>query len=155
MTIRPATVNDVPQMTSLIEAERQRLAAWQPTMWRRAEDTAGQTNEWFSILVAGEGVVALVSIEGTQINGFLIAFPQPSPPVYDPGLTYLIDDFCVAEDTLWPNVGAELLIEALALIKKKGAKQCLSISPVAHQDKAGVLSAAGLAPASTWWTTNL
>lgn len=155
MTIRAATIADVPQMTSLIQAERQRLEAWQPTMWRQAKDVTGQTSEWFSALVAGEDVVTLVSTKDTEVNGLLIAFPQPSPPVYDPGLTYMIDDFCVADDSLWPNVGAELLSEALWLIRKNGAAQCLAVSPVLHQTKADVLGAAGLRPASTWWTTNL
>ncbi len=155
MSICKASINDVPQMVSLIQTERQRLETWQPTMWRQAANTEVQTSEWFSALVAGEDIIALVDKDESAVNGFLIAFPQPSPPVYNPGTTYMIDDFCVAEDRLWPTVGSNLLTTALAQLKDKGATQCLSVSPVAHQSKGDVLAAAGLTPASTWWTTNL
>ncbi len=155
MTIRPATIDDVPQMTRLIQAERQRLEAWQPTMWRPATNTESLTHEWYSALVVSEDVIALVSTESKHANGFLIAVPQPAPPVYDPGLTYMIDDFCVAEDALWSSVGQRLLTEALSLLKAKGATQCLSVSPIAHRAKADILAAADLKPASTWWTTSL
>ena len=95
-------------------------------------------------------MIALASENNTKIDGFLIAFPQPAPPVYDPGLTYMLDDFCVADDAIWQTVGSELLSTALEAVKTAGAIQCLTVCPIAHTEKAKLLQSAGLLPASTW-----
>ena len=150
MSIRPADSEDVARMTALVEAERERYEMWQPLMWQKANDSKQKTLDWFPHLVAASDVLTLVSKTDGAINGFIIAFPQTAPPVYTPGKTYMIDDFCVAEEILWPTVGKKLLIAVLKAAKSNNATQCLSVCPVAHEAKASLLAEVGLEPASTW-----
>ncbi|MEQ9143758.1 MAG: N-acetyltransferase [Parvibaculaceae bacterium] len=155
MGIRRATADDVDRMVALIEEERTRMAEWQPTMWRKALNSAEKTSEWFPILIQDENVISIVHEQNGQIDGFLVAIPQPAPPVYDPGLTFVIDDFCVAKDDRWPSLGGALLDYAINEARGRHAAQCISISPIAHHAKMEVLKSRGLEPATIWSSLSL
>lgn len=157
MTIRDARPEDVPAMVKLVEEARQRMAKWQPQFWRKAKDSASMSEGWFTMLVGSDDVVTLVS-EGDdgKVNGFLIASLQEPPPVYKPGgKTCVIDDFTVADDTLWAEAGSGLLREALTQAAARGAAQSVVIAPDAHTEKKKLLEREGLLLTSGWWTVPL
>lgn len=154
--IRDAKPGDVPAMVELIEKARTRLAEWQPQFWRKAKDSASMSEGWFAMLVENGDVITLVSEEDGAVNGFLIASLQNPPPVYKPGgKTCVIDDFTVADDTLWQDAGRGLLREALTQAAAKGAAQSVVISPDAYTAKKKLLESEGLLLTSGWWTVPL
>ena len=109
-----------------------------------------------AMLVENGDVITLVSEEDGAVNGFLIASLQNPPPVYKPGgKTCVIDDFTVADDTLWQDAGRGLLREALTQAAAKGAAQSVVISPDAYTAKKKLLESEGLLLTSGWWTVPL
>jgi hypothetical protein len=60
-------------------------------------------------------------------QGFVIGKIINPPNVYDAGLTLMIDDFCVAKDSLWMIVGKALLDECQKITKEMGAVQVLVV----------------------------
>lgn len=156
MTIRPATSGDLIAMVAMIEAYRIRLQEWEPRFWSKAGNSGELSELWFGILVDDENTCALISEGDSAINGFLIATLTDGPPVYDTGgKAMMIDDYCVADDTLWPTVGAALLEEAKAWGGDQGANQTIIVSPNKHDAKMKFLEGGDQTLVSTWWTQSL
>src|SRR5438105_1547689 len=109
-------------MVELSEAKRRSYAERVPVFWRQAKDAHQRQKPYFESLLGKPSVIALVAEGAGGIEGFLVAFVTPAPPVYDPGgLAVTIDDFCVASPGLWPTAGKALLAEASRLAKEAGA----------------------------------
>jgi GNAT superfamily N-acetyltransferase len=156
-TILPATPDHVDAMVALSEAKRTLYAAYQPTFWRKAPDSAAVQTPYFHTLLARASIVAFVAQAGAQqgapIVGFVIASIVPAPAVYDPGgLTCMIDDFCVAEPAQWATVGRALLTAATAAARARGATQTVVVAGAQDAPKRAALIAAGLTVASEWYT---
>jgi GNAT superfamily N-acetyltransferase len=95
-------------------------------------------------------------IAGEVIDGFVLAMLVPAPPVYDPGgLTCSIDDFCVADPTLWNTVGMALLDEAQRLARERGAVQVVVVCGAHDEPKRRLLESRGLSIASHWYVGRL
>ena len=154
--IRTAQAEDVPGMVALSEQYRRRLETYQPVFWRRAEDAAAAQTEYFHSLLQRPEVIALVHKAVSGLAGFLIATLQAAPPVYAPGgLTCVIDDFCIGEETYWPTAGVALLHEANRRAKERGAVQVVVVCPHRDQAKLTLLAAEGLTIASEWHTRTI
>src|SRR6185437_16240368 len=98
MDIRRATASDIDAAVAIIETKRKQYQKFQPTFWRKAADSAAVSKTFFAKLLVTPDTYFLVSHEGPQILGFLIARKFPAPPVYTPGGdTWMIDDFAVSE----------------------------------------------------------
>ncbi|MGB0922200.1 MAG: hypothetical protein ACPG1C_12895 [Alphaproteobacteria bacterium] len=152
MKIAPATDEDIPQMVALIEARREILAAAEPVFWARGENTVGLTQAFFGYLIQSEETIALCAYEGTTMQGFLIALKQAVPPAYTPpGDTYLIDDFALADEALWPSVGVALMQAAETVAKANGAGQLIAVSAMVEQTRSKTYKADGFNPVSQWW----
>lgn len=155
-TVRDATVADVEQMVSLIEARRTKLEEYEPVFWKRAKEAALRTSPWFEKLVEDEGVLCLIAEDAADMSGFLIATEAPVPPVYDPGgPTWMIDDFAVAHAMQWQTVGQNLIKVAKAQILERGGKQIVVVAPVKEDNQIELLKAEGLCAASIWLTQTL
>lgn len=153
MDVRQGMESDLPALVAMIEAKRREYEACEPVFWRRATDSAATTLPYFASLLAQGTVTVLVATEAERLLGFLIAMPVPTPPVYDPGgPTVLIDDFCVAEPSLWPTVGRRLLEHARQVGREVGWRQVVVVCGHADQPKSDLLRSTDLSLASTWWT---
>src|SRR5262245_37124623 len=98
MDIRRATASDIDAVVAIIENQRKQYQKFQPAFWHKANDSAAVSKAFFTKLLAAPDTYFLVSTEGPQILGFLIARKFPAPPVYAPGGdTWLVDDFAVGE----------------------------------------------------------
>lgn len=156
MLIRRAEEMDIGAMARLAETFREKLEAWQPVYWRRAEGSAELSENYFRQLMANEENCALVNEDYAGVDGFLIATLVDAPPVFDPGgKTCLIDDFAVAEDELWATVGEALVERASAWAKTKGATQTVVITPLDYDAKLGFLKGRDMTPAASWWVKQL
>ena len=70
-------------MTSAAVGRREQYAEYQPVFWHPAADARERRRAYFDRLIADDKVITLVSEEGGEVTGFLIATLVPAPPVYD------------------------------------------------------------------------
>lgn len=156
MDVRKAEAFDIKAAVELAERNRRQFHKYQPTLWRKAANSAAATEAFFVELLAEPGTYFLVAVEGARLQGFLIARKFPTPPVFDPGGdTYLIDDFCVLEPRLWLTLGEALLSHVSTLIHEHGGAQIVVIAVDRDLGKAEMLRRSGLTIASNWWTKAL
>ena len=156
MDVRKALTTDIKAAVELVERSRRQFQKFQPTFWRKAEKSAAATETFFARLLTDPDTYFLVAVEGSRLEGFLIARKFPSPPVFDPGGdTWLIDDFSVAEPHLWLTIGEALLSHATTLIHEHGGVQIVVVSADRDLAKSEMLRRADLSIASNWWTKPL
>ena len=156
MDIRRATASDIDAVVAIIETRRKQYQKFQPTFWRKASDSAATTKAFFTTLLGKPDTYFLVSVEGPQILGFLIACRFAAPPVYAPGGdTWLIDDFAVSEPRYWLSIGEALLSHVSTLLHEHGAAQIVVVCAERDLAKAEVLRRSDLTIASSWWTKPL
>jgi NTP pyrophosphatase (non-canonical NTP hydrolase) len=154
--IRATTPDDVPQMVRLAAQRRGQYARYQPIFWREAADASAKHAPYLARLIARNDVIALVSEDGAATNGFIIATLAAPPPVYYPGgLVCTIDDFMVADPTLWPTTGRALLTAVATQARARGA--ALTVVVCGHRDepKRAMLAGQQYAIASEWWIRGL
>lgn len=156
MEIRKSTASDLEAVVGLVERNRRQYQKYQPTFWHKAANSAEITRSFFTKLLSEQETFFLVAIEGSELQGFLIARKFPAPPVYAPGGdTYMIDDFCVLEPQHWLTVGEALLSHASTLIHEAGAAQIVVVGADRDLAKAEMLRRSDLTIASNWWTKPL
>jgi ribosomal protein S18 acetylase RimI-like enzyme len=156
MDIRRATASDLDAVVAIIESQRKQYQKFQPAFWHKAADSAASTKAFFTTLLGEPQSYFLVSTEGRQILGFLIARKFTAPPVYQPGGdTWLIDDFAVLEPRHWLAIGEALLSHVSTLLHEHGAAQIVVASADRDLAKAEMLRRSDLTVASTWWTKPL
>lgn len=98
--IENAGVSDISLMVHLSEAKRMAYEEYQPVFWRKADGSEQAQRAFFEDQLGSSNVIALVYRENKDIEGFIIGALKKAPPVYAPGgLTCVIDDFCVRENT--------------------------------------------------------
>ena len=156
MSLRRATNSDLQEIVELAEQRRLQYQQYQPTFWRKAEDSLEKHIVFLASLLEREDVIFLVHMNSGEIDGFIIADFVSAPPVYNPGgPTCRVDDFCTASASLWENVGQELLGEVLRLAKGHGAAQ--SVVVCGHQDesKRAMLAKFGYSIASEWYVRDI
>jgi hypothetical protein len=136
VTVRDATSADVDEMTDLFDRQRLAYEDYSPVFWRVAASARDAHRPFVELLVQSPGVVTLVSSEG----GALIALDRG-----DKG--WLIDDFAVPGDELWPTTGVELLCAALDRI----SRPVTVVAAHRHEAKRAALRAAGLQLDEEWW----
>jgi hypothetical protein len=150
--VRPANQSDLDAVAAMAEARRVRYEAFEPMFWKRRAGGAAMSRAFFAHLLSKPDNSFLVSEWGGAPNGFLIASPVPTPPVFDAGPTAMIDDFCVDDPALWPIAGQGLLRAARAELKERGFKQIVVVSGFKDAEKQAFLESEKLSLASTWWT---
>src|SRR3712207_6165929 len=149
--IRAARTDDITAMVELSERKREQYARFQPVFWRKATDSRERHTTYLAGLVARGQHLALVSEAAGALDGFLIAAPRPAPPVYDPGgLTCLVDDFVVADEARWDDVGSALLRRAGEEARRRDAVQLVVVCAHLDAPKRAMLASAGFSVASEW-----
>ena len=152
ISIRDCTPGDVDAMAEMAEARRVAYEAYEPLFWKKAENSAELGRAFFGYLVGQADNLCLLAERGGEAEGFLIATPARVPPVYEPGATAMIDDFCVAEPGLWESVGPELMIAARARLRQRGFAQIVVVCGHKDAAKTRFLETQDLSLTSTWWT---
>ncbi|GCE21560.1 GNAT family N-acetyltransferase [Dictyobacter kobayashii] len=156
MSIRSAKDRDIATIVELAEQRRLQYQRYQPTFWRKADDARAKQIPFLTSLLQRKDVLMLVHEDANQVDGFIVADFVAAPPVYNPGgPTCRVDDFCVAEENLWENVGRELLNEVLRLAKEHGAAQSVVVCGHLDQPKRSMLIELGYTIASEWHVRDL
>ena len=155
-TIRAATAADVLVMVELSERKREQYERFQPLFWRKAADSRERHTTHLAGLFARDQHLALVSETAGALDGFLIAELRPAPPVCDPGgLTCLIDDFVVADEARWDDIGPSLLRHVGEEARRRGAVQLVVVCAHLDAPKRAMLASAGYSIASEWHVRTL
>ena len=152
--IRTSQLSDIDTMVSLSKAKRLAYEKAQPQFWRYAGEEGDKAQEkWFKELLEDKNYVMLTTESNAkEILGFVIGKLISAPEVYNPdGLTLMIDDFCVQSENVWQSVGHELIEEAKAAAKAKGATQIVVVCGAHDHPKRKFLSAQNLSIASEWF----
>jgi len=156
MSIRPATLDDVPSMIVLADIKRTEYERFAPTFWRKAADGAEQQAAYFTSLLQRPEVIALVYEEVDGLVGFVIATITQAPPVYDPGgPVCVIDDFTVATANDWATIGASLLRAIRTRAHARGVTLAVVVCGHLDEPKRAMLQANDFAIASEWYVNPL
>jgi hypothetical protein len=156
VVIRRGGLSDVGAMTALIESRRRAYEAVEPVFWRKSRNSAVLTRAHFTATLWRRRAVTLVAVRHETLIGFLIATRVRVPPVYAPGgVTMLVDDFCVAEPSLWSTAGRALLDTLSRLGASAGWRQLIVVGAEADAAKSELLRSMDLRIASNWWTKPL
>jgi len=156
LDVRKAETTDIQAAVELVERNRRQLQKYQPVFWRKVAGSAQATENFLAKLLGEPDTFFLVAVEGSHMQGFLIARKFAAPPFFDPGGdAYLIDDFCVSEPRLWLSTGEALLSHASTLIHEHGGAQIVVVCADRDLAKTEMLRRSDLTIASNWWTKAL
>ena len=155
MIIRPAAVDDVPQMVVLIEAKRRQYQTYNPEFWKKAANSAELSAPYFRTMVTDQSWCVLCAVDGTELLGFISAREVPVPPVYDAIRACLVDDFTVSDGGAWKQTGRALLDRFKDEARARGWRQVVVICGNLDAAKADMLRDAGLILNTNWWTVRL
>jgi hypothetical protein len=160
--IRTAAEADVEAIVLLADRKRREYAAYEPVLWRPADDAVARHRAFIAGLLADDAAIVLVSVAGkgqdqpAEVDGFIIARLMPAPPVYRPGGgVCLVDDFVVSSADDWSSAGIELLRAATAAAAERGAVHAVVVAGHDDQPKRKALAASGLHIGTEWWMSGL
>ena len=152
MKIRAAESRDVNSMVPLSRTKRQRYSRYSPVFWKPAQDAEEQQKGFFEYLLGQADTQILVAEESGQIVGFIIGQIRNPPPVYDPGgKACVIDDFAVASDERWSDVGENLKSELEKVCRSLGVKLTVTVCGEKDIPKRGFIWSRGEEIASEWY----
>lgn len=146
--IRKALKSDISWMVSLSHNKRKSYAEAQKQFWKMAKDSDKIQTKWFE----QKNAIALV-VDNKE--GFVIGKVVTPPEVYDAGLTLMIDDFCVSDESLWSSTGKDLIDEIKKLAKTQMVSQILVVCGAHDSHKKSLLKQVGLATTSEWYVGGL
>lgn len=157
-TTRPSQPLDIEAMVSLSKTKRLAYEKAQPQLWRYAGESGDNAQKkWFKELLSDENYLMFTAESSAQeILGFVIGKLMSAPEVYNPsGLTLMIDDFSVTDESKWYSIGFKLVQEIEAIAKKKGAAQVLVVCGAHDEPKRRFLKNMGLTVASEWYVGSI
>lgn len=150
--VRDCDAGDLEVMAEIAEARRVRYELFEPLFWKKAATSHEMGKAFFAYLISQADTLCLLAEMDGEPAGFLIATAARVPPVFDPGPTAMIDDFCVAKPEFWPDVGPALLDAARAKLRERGFTQIVVVCGFKDEEKTAFLEGQNLSLTSTWWT---
>ena len=153
MIIRPSIKEDIPFLVTLSYKKRRLYEKAQPQFWAYGGPQVEEIQRgWFEELLTKEDYVLLTACVYNTVKGFIIGHLCAAPEVYNPGgLTLIVDDFCVDQDTNWEEIGTQLIHDLKTRGKLKGAVQILVVCGIHDQAKANFLKSKQINPISQWY----
>lgn len=153
--IERATADDLPAMLNLAAERRLLHESFQPVFWRVAADANEKQAPYLSWRVGHENSIVLVHRTDTGVDGFIVADPFATQPLFDrAGTSCNVDDFTVAGDSLWP-VGEWLLYRATVEAKSRGAVNTQVICANADTLKFDTLAHIGYEVGHHWYVRSV
>jgi hypothetical protein len=154
--VRLAESFDIPRIVELQEQRRLQYQEYQPTLWRKAEESADEDRAYLENAITDATVLVLVHDRDATVDGAIVGVLSHLSPMYNPGgPVCVVDDFVVASPELWNTVGVKLLNAMAREAHKRGAAH-LTVS-CGYQDrlKRTMLALHGCTIASAWHVRDL
>ncbi|MDR3472175.1 MAG: GNAT family N-acetyltransferase [Devosia sp.] len=139
-------------IAAMVEGRRVQYEAYEPLFWKKAATSEQMGRAFLSHLLNQADTLCLVAELDGRVAGFLIATPARVPPVFEPGQTAMIDDFCVARPELWSSLGPALLDSARTRLQAAGYAQIVVVCGFKDAEKTAFLETQDLSLTSTWWS---
>jgi len=151
--VRPVAASDLDRVEDFCQEKFHRYTAYQPLYYNVASDSRAKHLLYLAAQMTAGKQIMLVHENAGRIDGFLMANILAPPPIYDSKLvTCMVDDFVVADPSLWPTTGAALLDEAERLAKSRGAIQTVAVCGHGDESKRQFLASRGLTISAEWYT---
>lgn len=155
LIIRECGARDIHSMVALSHQKRLLYEKAQPLFWRYAKGAEDVQSQWFEELLKKDDYILLLAELNEEVVGFIIGQIIKAPEVYaPPGLTLVVDDFCVST-SFWDDIGTQLLNKIKLLAKIKGARQIVVVSGAHDQCKGKFLKNQGLCVVTEWHMGNI
>lgn len=147
-----ANKEDVAEMALLSSRKRKQYEKYQPQFHKEAEGAMELQTVFLKDSLEKDNIIALVSADkGQKIEGFIIGAIVHAPPVYNPGgKVCFVDDFMVADPSLWATVGKNLLDRVVEQSKEKGAVLANIVCGPLDAPKKEMLNQHGFSVAIEW-----
>lgn len=144
MTIREATIEDIPAIADLAEVARVRQESWDPQFWATAVDARAIHPLFLRRNLEMHATAALLAEDPRGVLGATIATEIAGIGTTAGGPVWLLGDFHVADASSWDTAGRALLTATAARARSLGAGELLVPCPHADLSMAGLLQSAGL-----------
>lgn len=149
--IREAVPDDIAAMVALSDRDRTRRERVDPEFFRKNPAGIEFQAYFFKNQLQSDRIIAVVDEDAGELRGFVIATIMQAPPVYDTGgLTVLVDDFTVADETEWNTIGLALLEHVKTEGKLRGAVGVVTICARGDDFKHRWLQEIGTRVVSEW-----
>ena len=157
MSIRLSQAGDIQSIVEMSYQKRLSYEKAQLQFWKYVGDAAELSQaKWFEELLDHDDHIMLTAESNQKIVGFIIGKSMPAPEVYNPGgLTLMIDDFCVADESEWHSIGSKLIQGIKTIAKTKGVAQILVVCGAHDESKRRFLKRMGLTVASEWYVGSI
>lgn len=153
MKIQFSSKDDVEDMVALSYQKRKYYEEAQPQFWKYAENAEKIQADWFRELLGRDDHILLsAKTDEDIVVGFIIGRVIPAPEVYNPGgMTLMIDDFCVEDESMWEAIGTPLVESIKEVGNGFNVSQILVVSGDHDDAKNSFLEDIGLSVASRWY----
>jgi GNAT superfamily N-acetyltransferase len=158
MMVAPARPADAAQAARLAAVKREEYERYSPVFWRVAENALAIHEPFLARCIEDTATFASFAYrDDDELRGIAIAARKASPPPFrdDPEPTWLVDDFFVASNELWPMVGTALVRAVEDAARVGGADRVIVLCARRDEPKRDMILAAGYERAATWWVRAL
>ena len=123
MDVRPATVDDVPQVLPMVTKIAAMHQQMDPAKYNYLDNVAGRYDGWLRGRADDPRSVFLVADAGERLAGFLIGTTEHEIPIYHLEEYGFIHDLWVEEDYRHEGLARQLVTLALERFKAAGVQQ--------------------------------
>jgi GNAT superfamily N-acetyltransferase len=124
MTIRPATIDDVPAVLPMVRAIAAMHEQLDPAKYGYRADVAEMYRGWLtSQATDARGVFLVAETDGGKVVAFLVGTVEREIPIYRLSQFGFIHDVWVEEDYRNEGIGRQLVAAAVERFRQLGAPQ--------------------------------
>lgn len=124
MTIRPATIDDVPKVLPMIGKLAKLHESWDLERYPYTEDSEQRYDRWLRARADDPRSIFLVAqTEGGQIAGFAVATVEKNIPIYRVGEYGFLHDLWVEEEYRHEGIGRQMMMRVIERFKEMGISQ--------------------------------
>ena len=149
MTIRPATVSDVPLVLPMVAAVAALHRSWDPAKFAYKPGPEQIYRGWLTGRVTDARGVFLVAERDGNLVGFLVATVEQEIPIYTVREFGFIHDIWVDPAYRNEGVGRQLVMLAIERFRQIGVPQVRGDTAAANDAARGLLKSCGMRPSTT------
>jgi hypothetical protein len=159
LSVRPASVEDVPGIVKLSAAHRRTLEQLNPRFWHIHPEANSRFATWMRRSLTLQDRDMLVAARAGEVRGYVIAQPSSTlllPIAHETAAVGVVDDFYdedFADVSALSNSGAtgeDLLAAAESAFARRTVDSALVICPAAWSSKVALLERRGYRTAKLW-----
>lgn len=157
LRIRPASLADADTAADFAVVKRAEYERYSPVFWRRAADARAKHQPFLAHCIRSTGFASFAAERDAEVLGVIIANTRGGPPPFagDAAASWFVDDFFVADASLWRTAGRALLDRVAEEAVADGAARLIVVCARQDAEKRSFLVDAGYDTAAFWWVRSL